>query len=78
MTGTSSAVARRAVTRLRDERDYVTAAETKRHPRIVQRIVDEIEKELKEPYTDLDSFLDAYDDWDGDYDHYDVETNADY
>jgi hypothetical protein len=78
MTGASSAIARRAVTRLRDERDYATAAETRRHPRIVARVVTEILEETKQPYRDLDDFLDAYDEWDGEYEIYDVETNADY
>ena len=78
MTGTSSAIARRAVAQLREDREWSTAAETKRHPIIVARIVDALEKESKAPYRDLDDFLDAYDEWDGAYDDYDVETNADY
>jgi hypothetical protein len=78
MTGTSSAIARRAVSMLRDDRDWSTAAETKRHPIVVARVVEALEQEAKQPYKDLDAFIDAYEDWDGDYDYFDVETNADY
>lgn len=78
ITGTSSAIARRAVSLLREDREWMTAAETKRHPIVVARIVDQLEKEAKEPYRDLDAFIDAFESWDGDYDYYDIETNADY
>ena len=80
MTGTSSAIARRAVAALRSARDWTTAAETARHPRIVARTVRELEKDTapEMPYTDLGDFLSTYDEWEGDYDYYDVETNADY
>ena len=78
MTGTSSEIARRAVSALREDREWDTAAETRRHPIVVARIVDELEKESKEPYRDLDDFIDAYEEWDGAYEEFDVETNADY
>lgn len=47
MTGSTSALARRAVTRLRAERGYLTAAETKRHPRIVGRIAREVGRTVR-------------------------------
>jgi hypothetical protein len=81
MTGTSSAIARRAVRIIRDAREWTTAAETSRHPIVVGRIVKEIEEEEEEegePYRDLDDFIDAYEDWRGEYDVIEVETNADY
>lgn len=30
------------------------------------------------PYRSLDDFIAAYDEWEGDYDYYEIETNADY
>lgn len=80
MTGVSSAVARKAVAQLREDRGYVTAAETKRHPIIVGRTAASYEApaEKGKPYRDLDDWIDAYEDWEGDYEYYDIETNADY
>lgn len=83
MTGTSSAIARRAVAALRDDRGWTTAAETARHPIVVQRTVDAIEAEEEaeppdNPYRDLRDWIDAWDAYDGDYDYIEVETNADY
>lgn len=95
MTGTSSAQARRAVTLLRAERGYRTAAETKRHPVIVNRASKATESKrrgrrdrgvvepppeppVKPTYRDLSDWISTFDEWEGDYDYYEIETNADY
>ncbi len=78
MTGTTSAIARRAVAQLREEREWTSAHATRQHPIVVARVVAELEREAKEPYRDLDDFIDAYDEWDGAYDDFDIETSADY
>lgn len=80
MTGSSSAVARSVVRTLREVRGYETAAETKRHPIIVKREVDAEQppEEKGKPYKDLDDWIDSFDAWEGDYEYYDIETNADY
>jgi len=82
MTGTSSAIARRAVNALRSAREWDTAAETKRHPIVVARTVKELEEEDDKDdgpeYEDLDDWIDSWEEWDGDIDYIEVETNADY
>lgn len=80
MTGVSSAVARKAVAQLREDRGYVTAAETKRHPVIVRRSAESIKPaaEKGKPYKDLDDWIGSWNEWEGDYEYYEVETNADY
>lgn len=80
MTGASSSVARSIVRDLREVRGYQTAAETKRHPIIVGRTAAPYEApaEKGKAYRDLDDWISTYEDWEGDYEYYEVETNADY
>lgn len=80
MTGASSAVARQTVRQLREDRGYLTAAETKRHPIIVGRTAATYEApaEKGKPYRDLDDWISTWEEYEGDYEYYEVETNADY
>lgn len=78
MTGSSSATARKVVAQLREDRGYETAAETKRHPIIVGRTAESVQEQEKAPYKDLDDWIDSFDAWEGEFDYYEIETNADY
>jgi hypothetical protein len=92
MTGASSAVARRAVSSLRESRGYTTAAETARHPIVVQRTTSDVERTIQrdraidvepppvtaKPYANLDDWISSWESWEGDYDYYEIESNVDY
>lgn len=87
-SGLSYADARRAVVLLR-EHDIHSAAATKRSKESVAAAVrilnreHRIDVEPREPikggkYKNLSEWIDVYDEWDGDYIEYDVETGVDY
>jgi hypothetical protein len=78
MTGTTSAIARSAVTQLRKDRNWTSARETRNHPRVIAKLVRELERQERAPYKDLDDFIDSFESWDGEFDSYDIETSADY
>lgn len=84
MTGASSKDARRAVALLREERGWTTAAEIKRHPIIVSRAATATlappsdEPPRGKPYKDLNDWIESWEAYDGEYDYYEIETNADY
>lgn len=64
----------RATVALLRESGIRTAAATKRSEGNVAAAVAAVHA----PYTSLDDWIDSFEDWDGDYEYYDIETGADY
>ena len=77
-SGISSADARRAVSYLRSEFGVKSAHSTRGVTREGLTMVRDAIAATRAPYSDLDDWERAYDEWEGDYMEYDVETGVDY
>ena len=86
MTGARSLEARRVVRALRAERGYQTAAETRRHPVIVNRAhrAERAAPTGREPvaetgaYRSLRDWIETVESWEGDTEPMEVDVNSDY
>lgn len=77
-TKISSADARRAVSYLRSEYGVRSAHATRGVSREGLTMVRDSVNATKAPYRDLDDWIRSWEEWDGDYIEYDVETGIDY
>lgn len=87
LTGADYPTARAAVKALR-ARDITTATATRAHPRVTARTVRDVTRvrvtrerpDVTSPdrIRSLDDWSEAWEEYDGEYDYWDVDTSADY